>query len=144
MYFFNAKLRGMAGDVDSKVASEPAAVVAPVPVASAPSPFEAVGGSDGASAPAKEIVGAKVEDYVPRVESLPETKPIYDNLRVPINMETVAGCVKTVDTCNCYTEQGTKVYASRQNCVYWAENGVFQAYRRVGSAGGVGGAATGG
>lgn len=148
LYFFNAKLRSMSGDVDSKVASEPAAAVvasAPVPVASAPFPFEAVGGSDGASAPAKEIVGAKVEDYVPRVESLPETKPIYDNLRVPINMETVAGCVKTVDTCNCYTEQGTKVYASRQNCVYWAENGVFQAYRRVGSVGGgVGGAAAGG
>lgn len=80
----------------------------------------------------KVIVGGDVKDYVPRVPSLPETAPIYDNLRNPVNMETVSGCVKTQKTCNCYTEQGTKVYASKEMCAYWAENGVFQRYRAVG------------
>lgn len=84
-----------------------------------------------ASEPEKMIVGGDVNDYVPRVPSLPETAPIYDNLRNPVNMETVAGCVKSVSTCNCYTEQGTKVYASKEMCTYWAENGVFQRYRSV-------------
>lgn len=146
LYFFYDKLDAMSGKDDLRVSSAPAAVVAP-PVASAPvSSFDGGGDFGGASVPAKEVVGGKVGDYVPRVDSLPETKPIYDNLRVPVNMETVAGCVKTVDTCNCYTEQGTKVYASHKNCVYWAQNGVFQVYRRVdsGSGGSGGGPAVGG
>lgn len=83
-----------------------------------------------ASAP--EIpLGGKVSDYQPRVPSLPETKPIYDSLRTPVNMETVVGCVKSKNSCNCYTEQATTVYTSREMCVHWAENGVFQVYRNV-------------
>ena len=81
---------------------------------------------------ASEPVGTKLDDWKPRIDSLPETKPIYDGLRHPINMETVAGCVKTSSSCNCYTEQATKVYVNKAMCEYWAENGIFQVYRDVG------------
>lgn len=80
---------------------------------------------------ASEPVGTKLDDWKPRIDSLPETKPIYDGLRHPINMETVAGCVKTSSSCNCYTEQATKVYVNKTMCEYWAENGIFQVYRDV-------------
>jgi hypothetical protein len=112
------------------VASAPAQSVASGVVATGLEKFAAKPAL-AASEPEKVIVGGDVNDYVPRVPSLPETAPIYDNLRNPVNMETVAGCVKSVSTCNCYTEQGTKVYASKEMCTYWAENGVFQRYRSV-------------
>lgn len=77
-------------------------------------------------------LGGKIEDYIPRVEGLPETMPLYDNLRSPQNMETVAGCVSTKTSCNCYTEQGTKIHAGDELCRYYAENGVFQRYKNMG------------
>lgn len=76
-------------------------------------------------------LGGKIEDYIPRITGLPETMPLYDNLRVPQNMETVVGCVSSKTTCNCYTEQGTKTFVEPDLCKYYAENGVFQRYRPV-------------
>lgn len=78
-----------------------------------------------------DLVGISPKDYEPRIPSLPETKPIYDSLRNPINMETIAGCVKSKNSCNCYTEQATPVYTSKEMCIYWAENGIFQIYKSV-------------
>lgn len=79
----------------------------------------------------KPPIGSKVSDYIPTVQSLPETKPLYDGLRNPINMETVSGCVSSRNSCNCYTEQATKVYVNEEMCRYWARNGVFQVYKNM-------------
>ena len=132
--------RGISGFTDKskfdKIKNQPVAGV--VDAASAPAVISASAVGDSASVPAagaglaaSEPVGTKLDDFKPRIDSLPETKPIYDGLRHPINMETVAGCVKTSSSCNCYTEQATKVYVNKAMCEYWAENGIFQVYRDV-------------
>ncbi|MDK4535171.1 Zonula occludens toxin [Kingella kingae] len=74
-------------------------------------------------------IGAKVSDYIPRIDSLPETKPLYDSLRQPKNMEVVAGCVQTSNSCNCYTDQATKVYVNAELCQSYVKNGIFNIYR---------------
>ncbi|ULJ60619.1 zonular occludens toxin domain-containing protein [Wielerella bovis] len=104
-------------------------------VASAPVVLPAISASNPAETMQQEKppVGSQLSDYQPRIPSLPETKPLYDGLRQPINMETVAGCVKSAKSCNCYTEQATKVYVSAEMCKHWAENGVFQVYKNMNS-----------
>ena len=82
--------------------------------------------------PEKPPIGSQLSDYTPRIPSLPETKPLYDGLRQPVNMETIAGCVKSKNSCNCYTEQATKVFVKADVCQFWAENGIFQVYKPVG------------
>ena len=129
--------RGISGFTDkskfNQVENQPVAGAASAPVASSSAvSVPAVGESTIAGElSASEPVGTKLDDWKPRIDSLPETKPIYDGLRHPINMETVAGCVKTSSSCNCYTEQATKVYVNKAMCEYWAENGIFQVYRDV-------------
>lgn len=108
--------------------------ISPKTEPSASSPVSALdfkGETRGTEGQASEVVGVAVADYVPRIPSLPETKPIYDRLRRPVNMETVAGCVKSKNSCNCYTEQATKVFVSKEMCAYWAENGIFQIYKNM-------------
>lgn len=113
------------------VASAPAVETSVDSVKSIAGAINPLSASDLAVA-ASEPIGTKLDDFKPRIDSFPETKPIYDGLRHPINMETVAGCVKTSNSCNCYTEQATKVYVNKEMCEYWAENGIFQVYRDVG------------
>lgn len=93
---------------------------------------------DGVQAPIQAAstpvlpVGTKVTDYQPRIDSLPETKPIYDSMRNVVNMETVIGCVESKTDCNCYTQQATTVYVNEQLCKKYARGGVFQLYRPMG------------
>lgn len=111
-------------DVESHAVSQNSGAVVPFEAASAPM-------SEAASVP----MGGKIEDYIPRIIGLPETRPIYDGLRQPLNMETIAGCVASASSCNCYTEQATLTYVEPKLCRYYAENGVFQRYKPMGSVG---------
>lgn len=106
----------------SENASAPAAILT-----SASSPLFAPDEQQAAS----QHIGAKIEDYIPRIDSLPETKPIYDGLRNPINMEVVAGCVQSKTSCNCYTEQATQVYVDDKLCRSYVKYGIFQIYRQT-------------
>lgn len=101
--------------------------------ASAPAAIsEGAAFSDISPPPAASVpLGGRPEDYVPRIPELPETRPIYDGLRQPVNMETVAGCVSTESSCTCYTEQATETYMPDRLCRYYAENGVFQRYKNM-------------
>ena len=80
-----------------------------------------------ASAP----MGTVSTDFEPVIPDKPETAPIYDSLRRAVNMETVAGCVATSTSCNCYSEQATPVRVSARQCREYAENGVFQIYKNM-------------
>lgn len=81
-----------------------------------------------AAARASEPVGGKLTDYVPRVRNVPESKPIYDGLRQPVNMEYVAGCVQSAKSCNCYTEQGTMLHIDDMVCRAYIKDGIFNKY----------------
>lgn len=77
---------------------------------------------------ASEPLGSKIEHYIPKVANLPETKPIYDNVRQVRNMETVAACVKQAKSCNCYSHQGTRIYVDDVICKAYIRDGIFDRY----------------
>lgn len=80
---------------------------------------------------ASDPIGSKVEHYVPTVRNLPETKPIYDGIRKVSNMETVSACVKSGKSCNCYTNQGTKLYIDKMVCEAYIRDGIFDRYSEL-------------
>lgn len=77
---------------------------------------------------ASEPLGTKVEHYIPKVRNLPETKPIYDNVRQIKNMEKVAACVQQSKSCNCYTDQGIRLYIDDMVCKAYIKDGIFDRY----------------
>lgn len=79
---------------------------------------------------ASEPMGSKIQHYVPKIADLPETKPIYDDVRKVVNMETVSACVKSDKSCNCYTNQGTLLNVSDYSCQMYIKNGIFDRYRQ--------------
>lgn len=113
---------------------------APVAVSAASEPVafdDAPPAPQGVSAPsvtardASAPVGTVSTDFEPSLPDKPETAPIYDSLRRAVNMETVAGCVASRTSCNCYSEQATPVRVSEKQCREYAENGVFQIYKNM-------------
>lgn len=75
------------------------------------------------------LIGTKASDFIPRLPDHPETAPIYDELRKPVNIELVVGCVKSGSNCNCYSSQATKVIVSRNYCEAFVNGLKFDAYR---------------
>ncbi len=124
---FNQPKSKVAGNTVS-LASAPVVSVEetekPVALQAASAPSVAV---RDASAP----MGTLSTDFEPAIPDKPETAPIYDSLRRAVNMETVAGCVATSTSCNCYSEQATPVRVSVRQCREYAENGVFQIYKNM-------------
>lgn len=57
-----------------------------------------------------------VEAFRPMIPDRPETAPAYANLREPRNLPRIAGCMKSESDCRCYTEQGTIIKLSLQQC----------------------------
>lgn len=123
VWYANSSINSLAGDAVSDTPSASAAAPAVV------QPAPPAGGLNLPSArAASEPVGSRIEDYVPRVRGLPETKPIYDGVRKVVNMETVAGCVKSAGSCNCYTHQATRLAIDRQMCELYVKEGIFDRY----------------
>lgn len=91
---------------------------------------ETVASKELGIAKSASAVGIKATDYVARLPDHPETAPLYDGLRKPVNMELVVGCVKSATGCNCYTEQATLVPVSKTYCESFVEHGKFDAYRK--------------
>ena len=69
-------------------------------------------------------------DYVPTVENQPWSAPLYDGLNHNIQtMPYPVACIKSTNTCNCYTDQATKIKGiSAEQCIDWAENGIYNPY----------------
>ena len=86
---------------------QPAAVA--IAETSAPAPQQAAADNYPAAPPmaASLPVGAKVEDYRPRIANLQETAPIYDSLRQVADFPRRVACVASADSCNCYSQQAT-------------------------------------
>ena len=81
----------------------------------------------------QNTLGAKPEDFVPRMAERPETKPIYDGQRQVQTMEWPVGCIiNTQKVCTCYSEQGTKIKEiNQQLCKSHVADGLpFNPYKR--------------
>lgn len=81
----------------------------------------------------QNTLGAKPEDFVPRMAERPETKPLYDGQRQVQAMEWPVGCIiNTKKVCTCYSEQGTKIKEiNQQLCKSYVADGLpFNPYKR--------------
>ena len=88
-------------------------------------------GTGGMTQP-QNTLGAKPEDFVPRMAERPESKPLYDSVRSVKQYERIAACVKGGKTgCTCYSDQATKLTEiSREMCLNYVENGLpFDPFR---------------
>ena len=89
-------------------------------------------GTGGMTQP-QNTLGAKPEDFVPRMAERPETKPLYDGQRQVQAMEWPVGCIiNTKKVCTCYSEQGTKIKEiNQQLCKSYVADGLpFNPYKR--------------
>lgn len=85
------------------------------------------------SAQVENTLGAKPEDFIPRLAERPETKPLYDSQRQVQTMEWPIGCIINVkNKCHCFTDQGTKIKEIHESlCRIYAVEGVpFNPYKR--------------
>jgi hypothetical protein len=75
-------------------------------------------------------IGTSDEDFMPRLPDHPESAPIYDTLRKPVNLQLVVACIKSDNSCNCYSEQATLIKVSKTYCESFVKNGKFDNYRQ--------------
>lgn len=70
------------------------------------------------------------EDYVPRIDGMPHTAPIYDAMNKAVKtMPYPVACVKNANKCTCYTEQATPVKVNKQQCLDFVKNGIYNPYK---------------
>lgn len=73
-----------------------------------------------------------VDDYKPRIENRPETAPIYDGMNKSVTvMPWPSACIKSDKSCNCYTDQGTKIKEiDKKTCISYIKDGLpFNPYK---------------
>lgn len=127
LYFSYSLLKNMASKdkvVEAAAASAPAATDGDM--------GQQLGTNSNMSQP-QNTLGAKPEDFVPRMAERPETKPIYDGQRQVQTMEWPVGCIiNTQKVCTCYSEQGTKIKEiNQQLCKSYVADGLpFNPYKR--------------
>ena len=69
-------------------------------------------------------------DFNPRVSHVPESAPAYDGLRQIVNMPVLAGGVCKGDECKCFTQQGTPLPMSSDECRKAIQTPVFDHYNK--------------
>ncbi|RPD83140.1 hypothetical protein EGK75_08660 [Neisseria weixii] len=71
------------------------------------------------------------EDYEPRIQGMPHTAPLYDNLnKVVQSMPYPVACVRNSDKCTCYTDQGTPIHGfGKDQCIDFVQNGIYNPYK---------------
>ena len=127
LYFSYSLLKNMASKdkvVEAAAASAPAATDGDM--------GQQLGTNSGMTQP-QNTLGAKPEDFVPRMAERPETKPLYDGQRQVQTMEWPVGCIiNTKKVCTCYSEQGTKIKEiNQQLCKSYVADGLpFNPYKR--------------
>lgn len=66
-----------------------------------------------------------IADYVPRIDSMPWTAPIYDDLTEPTDFPRIAACISSEVSCHCYTQQATPVSVPVSMCLQIVKQGIF-------------------
>lgn len=79
--------------------------------------------------PAKDDTQEYLEQFVPRVNDMPESKPMYDKLRVVKSFEYPAALIKVNGKCKAYSQQGTLMNDIPESfCNKWLKEGRFNPY----------------
>jgi len=72
------------------------------------------------------------QSFTPRVQGLPHTAPVYDDVTRPIEAPYPAACLNmpSKHRCTCYTQQATKLDVPPQICEQIAAGGFFLAWKQ--------------
>ncbi|MEH0165563.1 zonular occludens toxin domain-containing protein [Roseateles microcysteis] len=68
--------------------------------------------------------------HTPRVDGLPHTAPIYDEVTKPTQAPYPAACIANKDKCRCYSQQGTALEMVEDLCRRIADGGFFIAWQQ--------------
>lgn len=67
-------------------------------------------------------------DFKPAIENRPETAPAYAHLLQVKSVPTLAGCIKSKNSCKCYTNQATPYPVTHLQCLEHVANLHFNPY----------------
>lgn len=125
-YYSSGRFKRYVGEEE-----QPAAVA--IAETSAPAQHQAADTYPAAPPMAASLpVGAKIEDYRPRIANLQETAPIYDSLRQVADFPRRVACVASADSCNCYSQQATILpNISTAECRAIVKQRPFDPYRKI-------------
>lgn len=66
-----------------------------------------------------------LEEQTPRIDGLPHTAPVYDELTKAQQVPDPRACVQMGKTCKCYTNQATPINTPDDMCRQIVKNGIF-------------------
>lgn len=69
----------------------------------------------------------------PKYANIPESAPLYDEMRTPDKMPIISGCIQKVSTCFCYTQQRTRISMTFDQCREWIKDKPFRPWSSSGS-----------
>lgn len=123
-YRFSLKMADVFGDSNP----EAQAASAPAPIAAgAPQATQGAGGVQAAKSFSNEQRG-DFPDFTPTVEGRPESAPAYAQLLKVTAVPVLAGCIKSANTCKCYTQQATPYPATWDQCLEHVMNLKFNPF----------------
>lgn len=65
------------------------------------------------------------ESYLPRLDGLPHTAPVFDQIQPVRNAPFPAACVATAKKCQCYTDQVTELDMPYEQCRTIVQKGLY-------------------
>ena len=99
-----------------KVATDPAAKPGDAAYVAAPG---------GAPVSKHMTISEYLDTRKPRIDDLPHTAPMYDEVTKPVTAPYPAACVQDAKRCLCYTQQGTLMRTSGETCQQIVKYGYF-------------------
>lgn len=101
----------------------------PVPVAeSKPWPSSSGDKGQGRALLANGGDSGGFPDFEPIIPGVPESAPAYQGLLQVKSVPTLAGCIKSENTCKCYTQQATPYPVTWEQCLEHVANLKFNPY----------------
>lgn len=78
----------------------------------------------------RPIVSAKefIALQTPRLEGLPHTAPVYDEITKPTDVPWPSACMKTAKFCRCFDQQGARYPTTEAICSQIIERGMFRPF----------------
>lgn len=89
---------------------------------------QVVYGDESSTADVQPVIAgfALMSDYKPRIDGMPWTAPVYDEVR-EVKQYPWPNCVirESTGDCNCYSQQATKMSVDQHTCTNIVRNGIF-------------------
>lgn len=85
--------------------------------------------ASGGPATAPRTAAQYVEAQIPRIEGLPYSAPMYDEITHPVEAPYPVGCVQSAKRCKCIDQQGNTYATTPELCAAFVQDGQFIAFK---------------